>query len=81
MSEAVALYKVICQFYQSLDRNGTFLDEFDERIKDIENLKNELQIMENLTTEWHDNFYLTDSENGWIKKDINRIKIIVDSIK
>lgn len=81
MNEAIALYKDICQFYQSLDRNGTFLDDFVERTSDIENLKIELQIMENLTTEWYDNFYLTESENDWIKKDINRIKIVLDSIK
>lgn len=81
MSKAIELYKAICKFYQSLDHNGAFLDDFDERIKDIENFKNELQIMENITNEWHEQTFLTDGESDWIKKDINTIKTIVDNIK
>lgn len=80
MTEVIALYKSICQYYQNMDINGCFLDDFDERVKDIENLKIELQIMEDITNEWTEQMFLTDSENDWIKKDINRIKNILDGI-
>ncbi len=52
----------VLKYWQSLDRNGAFLNDLSTRLHDVESFSDDVGIMENVVGSWYNDGYLTKSE-------------------
>lgn len=60
----------VLKFYQNLDKNGCFLDDLEERLED-DKLSFEIETLKEITRDWKENEYLTESEVEWLENKLN----------